>query len=512
MADGNSPLNMGAPWDAISGLGGGPSQGPGFGQELARAFQPQQGPSPERLPGQEELQTALANMRDFQSRLVVQNQQNEQIKPPATIKVNTSDGTLDLGKVPIETYQAFMRDRQQLDEIRGAFHQEATRLQNQENQVRQQPWAQLATALSANLANQPDMPGWVRGLGQTAAQLNPTADQLAARKLGVLGEEARITERMGGLDIAAATREQALQDRKMAIEAKAEADRTNLEKDVSHIARTVGQFDPQSYVKEMVAKGMPISQATASAERLDQVAKATAARIEKEDAVKAAKEAFAEKKFYDSLAANAANVDKQIAASDRRTEAMLKRGETQDAAKAAKEMEPSPVLKKQLADLNSADTALDEIEKLLKDPANQAIMGPVAGRMASAGAATVPGLADPAGRVAMLKQKLMLQTAQAIKATGAGARGFGPQERPYFEQLSEGINRTPEQNMRIIEGWRQFLDQERRGAQVANPDVVKNPKYASVWGKRLSPQPEAAQEDVWTPEKVKALREKANGR
>jgi hypothetical protein len=38
------------------------------------------------------------------------------------------------------------------------------------------------------------MPDWVQGLGRTAAQLNPRPEEIQARRLGVLGEEAKLTE------------------------------------------------------------------------------------------------------------------------------------------------------------------------------------------------------------------------------------------------------------------------------------------------------------------------------
>jgi hypothetical protein len=152
----------------------------------------------------EELQTALKGMREFQAKLTVQNKQNEQMLPPGSMAVKTAKGTMDIKDLPIQTYEAMMRDRQELNQIRGAFAQEADRLQRQEQQARQQPWAQLATALSANLAQARDLPGWVQAAGRTAAQLNPTADQLRSQRMGVLGEQAQLAEKAGALDIAAA--------------------------------------------------------------------------------------------------------------------------------------------------------------------------------------------------------------------------------------------------------------------------------------------------------------------
>src|SRR5512135_3353274 len=85
-------------------------------------------------PGEEpgygqELQNALAGMREFQAKLSVQAKQNEQVLPPQSIQTNVAKGTVTLKDLPIATYEAYNRDRQELNQIRGAFHQEAERLQ-----------------------------------------------------------------------------------------------------------------------------------------------------------------------------------------------------------------------------------------------------------------------------------------------------------------------------------------------------------------------------------------------
>ena len=76
------------------------------------------------------------------------------------------------------------------------MQQELQRMQAQEQAARNQPpWVQLATALSANLAQAPNMPGWVQGLGRTAAQLNPQPDQIRAQRLALMEKGAGIAEK-----------------------------------------------------------------------------------------------------------------------------------------------------------------------------------------------------------------------------------------------------------------------------------------------------------------------------
>ena len=160
-------------------------------------------PGPGDTPEMQNLQQALGNMREFQSKLVIDNQINEQVLPPQSLQFNPGKGTVTMKDLPMATYEAYNRDRQQLNEIRGSFALEAQRLKNQEDSLRNQsPWIQLATALAGNLATQKDMPGWVQGMGKTAQQLNPMPDQIRNQRMAVLGEQANITEKTAGLDIA----------------------------------------------------------------------------------------------------------------------------------------------------------------------------------------------------------------------------------------------------------------------------------------------------------------------
>lgn len=207
MADGNSPLNMGAPWDAISGLGA--PQQPGFGQELARAFQPQPTFQPQRNPGEEELQRALSGMREFQARLVTTQAASNVPKPADEMTVKTDPKTgqkTAIVKTSLENFQATTDSAMKYHEMLGGYAKQLDAIQGrlaaQEQNIRSQsPWVQLATALSANLASQPDMPGWVRGLGQTAAQLNPNPDQIEMKRAALLNEQASLAEKGAALDI-----------------------------------------------------------------------------------------------------------------------------------------------------------------------------------------------------------------------------------------------------------------------------------------------------------------------
>jgi hypothetical protein len=141
-----------------------------------------------------ELQKALSDMKEFQaSKVVADKAAQDPIAAVDSMQIN-KNGQMK-ATFHKDVFEALMRDQKELQQIRGSFHQEAERLRMQEQALRNQsPWIQLATALSANLAQGKHMPDWVQGLGRTAAQLNPRPEEIQARRLGVLGEEANLVQ------------------------------------------------------------------------------------------------------------------------------------------------------------------------------------------------------------------------------------------------------------------------------------------------------------------------------
>lgn len=173
--------------------------GRSFGQEFqtaaAPSYAPQQGPSPQPDAGADTLHQSMSRLGQFGANLGVQSQMNE--NPTAGVESMTvdKDGMMK-AKFHKDVFESLMRDHAQLNEIRGSFHQEAERLRARQEQL-DTPAGAIGSAfsrLAGNLAQQKDMPGWVRGLGQTAAQLNPTREELSQERLGILGKEAGITE------------------------------------------------------------------------------------------------------------------------------------------------------------------------------------------------------------------------------------------------------------------------------------------------------------------------------
>jgi len=117
---------------------------------------------------------------------------------------------ISINNLSPDQLQYFQKAASFYQEALGGYAKEAQRLEMQRQQAESQPWQQLATALSANLAQAKDMPGWVQGLGRTAAQLNPTVDELRARQMAVLGKGAEMAEKGMAMGIA---QERTIEDR-----------------------------------------------------------------------------------------------------------------------------------------------------------------------------------------------------------------------------------------------------------------------------------------------------------
>ena len=228
MADDSSPLNMGAPWAALGGSDVAPVN--------AGSFVPVGGGQVDPVA-----QEQFAKLRDIGARLAVQNEMSKAPQPAEETRIKKNkDGSEDVWtKTSRQNYENTIQGAMNYQHALGGYAQRMEQIEQhlaaQEQQARNQPpWVQLATALSANIAQAKNMPGWVQALGKTAADLNPRPDQIAQRRLGVLGEEAQLAEagaRMGETSM----QHQQMQEEKTA----ALAQKTQAEKD--HLADRIVQ-------------------------------------------------------------------------------------------------------------------------------------------------------------------------------------------------------------------------------------------------------------------------------
>ena len=254
---------------------------------------------PQGLTGQQEIQQSqqsIEKLRTVGANLGVQNKMNDNPLPPSKMTMN-ADGTIDMKGLPRETFEAYQRDRQELNQIRGSFAQEAARLQQQEEYQRQHPWAHLAAALGANLGQAKDMPGWVQGLAKTSAQLNPSADELRSRRMGVLGQEAQLAERSAAME--SQIQGASLDKQRFELEKRREGRLTDTAqheqasktfKELSMAAQKAELTDPGLTSEVFQQSGMPKQEADTKAEMLVRVSQEKRGMLDRAEAAKTQRE------------------------------------------------------------------------------------------------------------------------------------------------------------------------------------------------------------------------------
>jgi hypothetical protein len=303
--------------------------------------------------------------------------------------------------------------------------------------------------------------------GQSPEQIGANISQLQLNKLGAQEGVTNILEKGAAFEERSADRQAALAETHARNQEQISRDTNNerirIIRDAGSAART-GAFDPESYTQARVALGdNPIEVA--------QSAKAIAAQ---QDAIKATQEQRDQSK---DDRANA-RLDKTLSFQRDQLAATLASHEKiaanalaykEQAAKAATGKVP-PAITSQLEKLSFAENSLDKIATVLDNDKVTKYMGPLKGPTVGR-AASYLGADDVKKAMTLMD----LETATAINATGAGARGFGPQERPFFKQLSTGFNNTPDQNRQILSAWRDRLQQERRAILASFPGTASNP-------------------------------------
>ena len=116
---------------------------------------------------------------------------------PNGIRKVTVDPTTGLATV-VTTIENFQKAQQAIpffDRAMTGMQTELDRLDQEARNVQAHPVAGMLARLAGNLAAQPDMPGFVRGLGQTALETNPTLGRLTAERIPLWKELAEMGER-----------------------------------------------------------------------------------------------------------------------------------------------------------------------------------------------------------------------------------------------------------------------------------------------------------------------------
>jgi hypothetical protein len=245
---------------------------------------------------------------------------------------NAKTGTWSLENVPHEALQTIIRNSQRFGQIQQIYAQQIEQNQRQQDQMRAHPFANAMAQIAASIGASSKDP-LVRGLGDAAQRLNPTLAELQNRQAGLAKGMEGAVEGQSRIASGLLTHAQTAQYHRDQIESKNREDRGRIERDAGITARK-GEFDPESYIKELVSAGESPERAAAAAGRLEATSNAAKSRLDAEAKAK-------EKKEADTKAAS----DKRLEQGERRLDILTK-------AVAEKNAEKS-----------SADKAIEETAK-----------------------------------------------------------------------------------------------------------------------------------------------------
>jgi len=480
----------------------------------------------------------IQRLADTGARLSVQSEaQNIPVGPEKQVIRRDANGNLltDFTGLTQDQVSYFQKASQFYQEALGGYAKEAQRLEVQRQQVESQPWLQLATALSANLASAKDMPGWVQGLGRTAAQLNPTADELRARQLAVLGKGAEMSEKGMALGIA---QERTYEDRAQRQEARAmqaEAQRQRLVKETyDNLAQAIekgpGMMSGKTASAALLKAGVREDELGPLLDTLGNLAAnvGKAFEIKREDVVKAQTLASQQEDRRTKTAADVIRLG----------EARLTQGETR--LRQAEFLSQKSDYNKNTAMSTAEQAAVQSgfnvlnLTKKLEDVAGKKTVSPITGRVQ---------YVNPYRPAEW--QAIQLYSNQMLLSGLAGKLGAGVSDRDValmkqmvpggkmtqeqFEATNKVLKSVNEDNIRAlmranpnIQQWKTMEPQFKRlGLEKMYTDAMDEMKtelgdaYPAVFGpdrpaiaeRTFGTDTKAKTEKVWTAEEIKKLRE-----
>lgn len=361
-----------------------------------------------------------------------------------------------------------------VSQIEQVLQGELQKVEMRESAYNRSPILGALANIAGNLAQQRNLPGFVQALGRSSVELNPTPSMLTGQKLSILGEldkaqrasreEERQTFTQGIQTLSAVRQMQVAEETARRDQNTATA---KMMSDFSTAAKN-REFDPES------AKQVAISVLN-DPDKANALVKHFAQQQAKAEINEQMRQQIKDK---DELR----KFDQQLRLTTEREDASLRkmmmmqsmRDQSLEKKQTAKDMELPKTLPDKLQALDAAEKSLDNVEEVIKKYGG--LMGAVSGR-------TVAPIAGYFAKdVSKAETNLKLEVAQAIKATGAGARGFGPMERGFFEKLATGFHKSAQENLGVVEAWRQYLRQQRSGYVDAYKGL-SDPKFVPVFGK-----------------------------
>ena len=372
---------------------------------------------------------------------------------------------------PPDIIHSYKQKADKYDQIQGIYDQMIQQNLARQQQMQKHPFANALAQIGASVASHDQNP-LVRQIGAAAQDMNPTPGQLQRTQMGLLQGSLGVQEAKGQLDTQylAQQRETRLADMAQRKEGEVTF------KDLSSQAQKGELNDTALVQKVLEGANIPKEQAAAQAQEL---VKASAAKQAAVAAAEGAKDNRQAAMFRAESERLQKQMDTTLKVAEVHMNATLRAAEIRADASDKKAQKTKDEIPKTLPDklqaLDAAEKSLDRVEQVIKEQGGK--MGAIAGRTI----APIAGYLDK--DVARAETNLKLEVSQAIKATGAGARGFGPMERGFFEKLATGFHKSPDENLGVVAAWRDYLRQQRSGYADAYPGLAKDPKWKKVFGK-----------------------------
>ena len=226
-------------------------------------------------------------------------QQGYQQQAGAPIKraILKDDGTLDVHGISPEMYRTIEESLKMRQGLLAQQEQQNQRYGQQIGYLREHPLANVLSNVAAGLAQAPNMPGWVQGLGKANAALNPTANQLEMQQRGLQETLMHGYEGQGRMGMELANMSAQAQARALALKKDEQLEAERLQNNREQlIARYEGPLlqhripvDPEQFTKEAKALKMNDQEIAAHLKSFDQKLKWKTESIKEERQDAAAK-------------------------------------------------------------------------------------------------------------------------------------------------------------------------------------------------------------------------------
>jgi|SRR5215471_6695179 len=408
-----------------------------------------------------------------------ERKKQQDMEAQTVVQTNSSTGMSQI-TMPTELFRQSAEKTRAYDHIAALYDQDIQRIEAERAQRAKRPWANVLATIAGQMAAG-DVNPVTAGLGRAALQLNPSDQTLRERERPLLEARARLgveQEREAAVDRRLAVQEANVERRFQISEAATKA------REAGQVFRSLNSDAMKGYLNNPELISQSLQSTDMPKDKADAMAQQLAAVSKESQQAQAAQAAAKDERERREWTERAREADNRVAAMLKAAEIRANQAERNqemkleaDKAKAAgKELEVPKTVPEKLANLTAAEKSLDRVADVIDKYGKW--MGPVAGRTA----APIAGYFSK--ELSRAQANVKLEVAQAIKSTGAGARGFSQNERQYFDALATAFTMSPERAKGVVDAWRDYIKQNRQGYFEAYKGLRDKPDtYSRAFGK-----------------------------